>query len=135
MHILLKTIIKNEHFENISFFFAPWYQGTECVPIIIGPTIELNLGTMQKHQNLVSNMLPSTSGTAHTSMNPPFLCWKLGQFCHFGSNGPLYIFDFTFLDTVFCFVFCCCCCFFFFFFFYHYYFEFIFYFLLLFLFS
>ena len=71
---------------KMSFFFAPWYQGTECVPIIIGPTIELNLGTMQKHQNLVSNMLPSTSGTAHTSMNSPFL-----DFLAFW--GVFYVFD------------------------------------------
>ena len=24
-------------------------------------------------------------------------CWKLGRGCHFGSNGPIYIFNFIFL--------------------------------------
>ena len=31
------------------------------------------------------------------------ICWKLGQGCNFGSNGPIYIFSFIFC-TPFCFV-------------------------------
>ena len=52
MHIVLRTLIKNEHFENRSFFFVPWHQERECVPIIIASTVEFNLGAMQKHQEL-----------------------------------------------------------------------------------
>ena len=33
------------------------------------------------------------------------ICWKLGQGCNFGSNGPIYIFSFIFLYTfLFCFI-------------------------------
>ena len=47
------------------FFFAPWNQGRECVPIILGSTIEFNFATMRQEVVLC---YPPTSDAAHTSM-------------------------------------------------------------------
>ena len=69
MHFVLQTLIKYYYLDKRSFFFAPWNQGRECVPIILGSTIEFNFATMRQEVVLC---YPPTSDAAHTSMTAIF---------------------------------------------------------------
>lgn len=45
-------------FKIDSFLIAPWHQGKEGATILIAPTVESYLATIQKHQELASSAYP-----------------------------------------------------------------------------
>ena len=62
MQHLRKVVFSLTYFQEVKmnilkrdFFFATWHQGKECATISIASTVKSFLGTMQKHQELVSS--------------------------------------------------------------------------------
>ena len=83
----------------ISSYLVQWSQ---TLPVLKTST---NLTFGENLRSIRRQMCPQVQVISVTGQK--IRCWKLEWGCHFGSNGPIYIFNFTFLCTV---LFVCCCC-------------------------